>query len=265
MTFAQQLNWVPKMISGMPQFGLLHCIPFMTVLDNRSKILICSKLVFCTFKRFDHTSIRSNESGAGRRITVEGQPGSDMYIVISGRIAVVQDHQVLGYLEKKGFFCENSILQSPRIGSYGQLQRRTHYAVDKDAVVAALGFEDFQELRRTRPAINDAALPYIRELQGREATSKRWFYIEIDQAAGIRASDIDSLASEGSSDAYCVIFLDGQVIDKTEVRAGTLNPVWRYTVSMTRKEVARWGDKADTLEIRFELYDHDKLGNPDCE
>ena len=119
MTFAQQLNWVPKMISGMPQFGLLHCIPFMTVLDNRSKILICSKLVFCTFKRFDHTSIRSNESGAGRRITVEGQPGSDMYIVISGRIAVVQDHQVLGYLEKKGFFCENS---NPAVATHRQLR-----------------------------------------------------------------------------------------------------------------------------------------------
>jgi hypothetical protein len=28
--------------------------------------------------------------------------------VISGRVAAVQDHEVLGYLEQRSFFCENS-------------------------------------------------------------------------------------------------------------------------------------------------------------
>ena len=82
-------------------------IPFFTTLDYRSKIMICSKLVLCSYKPYDIKSIDSDESGAGACITIEGQRGADMYIVISGRVAAVQDHEVLGYLEQRGFFCEN--------------------------------------------------------------------------------------------------------------------------------------------------------------
>ena len=56
-------------------------IPFFTMLDHRSKIMICSKLVFCSYKPYDITSIDSDESGAGACITIEGQRGADMYLL----------------------------------------------------------------------------------------------------------------------------------------------------------------------------------------
>lgn len=153
-------------------------------------------------------------------------------------------------------------MQAARLGSYGQLQQRTHYAVDQDAVVAALGYEDFMELRRTRPEIDDAVVPYIKELQGRELSADHWFFVEIMHAEGVKASDVNYSGAD-TSDAYCVIFLNDKIIGKTEVKPDTRDPVWRYSVAMTRAEVKKWGDKAETLEVRFEVYDHDNVGNPD--
>ena len=47
--------------------------------------------------------------------------------------------------------------------------------------MASLGFEDLYELRKQRPEINDAVLPYIREamLPKNKVHADNWFYVEV--------------------------------------------------------------------------------------
>ena len=51
--------------------------------------------------------------------------------------------------------------QPQRIGSFGQLSSRTHYAIESDCELAALGYEQMMELRRDRPEINDAVVSHL--------------------------------------------------------------------------------------------------------
>lgn len=71
------------------------------------------------------------------------------------------------------------------------------------AVIAHLGYEDFQQLRRSRREINDAVLPYIRELAGRRTSQRNWFYVEMYGAEGLDAFDCDTLGEKGKADPYC--------------------------------------------------------------
>ena len=71
------------------------------------------------------------------------------------------------------------------------------------AIVGHLGYEDFQQLRRDRREINDAVLPYIKELAGRVTNQRMWFYVEVYGADDLVAVDSDSLGKEGQSDPYC--------------------------------------------------------------
>ena len=207
--FAQQLGWVPKIAHGMPSFGMLHKVPFFTSLDFRSKILICAKMRIVSYDPYDVTAHRtSNQDEDKIFITTEGRPCSDMYIVLEGKVAVVERHKPMGFIEQHMFLSERSILQPQRVSSFGQLSRRTHYAVDKPAKLAVLGYEDFQELRRSRSEINDAVMPYILELANDRATKRSdWFFVEIRAAKGIEAKNMGSLAAKGLSDAYCCLFI----------------------------------------------------------
>lgn len=56
--------------------------------------------------RFDPTSVRIGLPAEGKPITVEGQRGGDMYIVMKGQVQVVQEHKKLGVLEQHNF-CES--------------------------------------------------------------------------------------------------------------------------------------------------------------
>eukprot|EP01043_Picozoa_sp_COSAG02_P050783 COSAG02_NODE_5264_length_4487_cov_1.615998_3_plen_291_part_00 len=217
-----------------------------------------------------------------------------MYVIIEGTVAVVQEHRQIGVLGEHNYFCENSILQPQRLGSYGQLCSRTHFAVDGPAIVGALGYEDFQQLRRDRPEINDAVKPcllrstlvaslplqnitvydsflafarrsrYIQEMVGRQTSQKLWFYVEIHSAENLCISDAGTLESKGSSDPYCCMFFNNRLIGKTDVVRNSLNPKWRKSFAMTRSEVAAaQAGESQSVEFRFEVYDYDIFGDPD--
>ena len=106
-------------------------------------MLICSKLKIVAFDAFDPDNL--SPLVPSRQMTVEGEAGSDMFIVLSGTIAVVKQHKVIGELKTHNFFGELAILRPHRVDSFGQLHTRTHYAIE-DSVVAALGYEDFQQV-----------------------------------------------------------------------------------------------------------------------
>lgn len=63
------------------------------------------------------------------------------------------------------------------------------------------------------------------------------FDLKVLRARGLVATD-DNFVSEASSDAYCLILVDGVEIGKTSVERGTVDPVWR---SQSKEvEAFRW-------------------------
>jgi hypothetical protein len=232
--FAAQLGWIGSASNGVVNYGQLHKVPFFTHLDNRSQVLICDRMLVQYFDPFDRASIRAEEYGGGRRITTEGHPGGDMYIILSGKIQVQQAYQKIGTLETHHFFSEYCILLPQHTGSYGQLHSRTHYAIDGPAVVASLNYEEFQKLRRTRPEINDVVQPYIRESLGRELRHYHWFYLVVEGANDLLAKDAVTCEMGRTSDPYVVVFLNGDQIAKTPIQFKTVNPRWEYGLCFTR-------------------------------
>eukprot|EP01047_Picozoa_sp_COSAG01_P059029 COSAG01_NODE_7034_length_3383_cov_4.056334_1_plen_772_part_00 len=226
--FAAQLGWCTTSKHGMINYGLLHKVPFFSSLDNKSEILVCSKLRIVNFQPYDRFSIVGKSAGTGRPITIEGQPGSDMFIILHGKVAAIEQHKQVGVLTQHQFFGELAILKPPRINSFGQLHTRTHFAVGEDAQLASLGFDDLQYLRETRAEINDAVLPYIKEAMQRKIDKSRWFYIQIDSANNLPAVDGRcSIAGQATSDPYCLLELDGHgVVGKTDVERATVDPQW---------------------------------------
>jgi CRP-like cAMP-binding protein len=263
MEFAAQCGWIPRRLHGMAQNGMLFKVPFFNPLDNRSKICLCSKMKVCIVQEYVKDSVAAVVSADARPITVEGQPSSDFYVILSGKVAVEQTHRRIGTLEQGHFFGEYNILLPQRLGSFGQLQSRTTYAVNGDCELCALGYEDFQELRRERPAINEAVLPYIEESMGHEMHSNRWFYVEMKSASGLRASDASTLEADGLSDPYCVMFLDNHIVGKTPVHFKTLDPVWVTTVALAHSAMEELLVKHGDVNLRFEIYDFDGAGDPD--
>ena len=293
--FAQQLGWVPKIAHGMPAYGMLHKVPFFTSLDNRSKILICSRMRVVNFEAYDP---RSRDADEDRHfITTEGRACSDMFIVMEGKVAAIERHKPIGFLEEHLFFGEACLLQPQRVSSTGQLARRTHYAVGGPAKLAVLGYEDFQELRKIRPEINDAVLPYIKELESRAVSHRQdWFFIEIRSARGITAKNRTTLAAAGQSDSYCCLHsvystVEGAIgnsqsqrqlaaltgvhkdkhkhkdkhdqellIGTSAIAENTVDPNWNRTIMLTREEVREQGGD---LKLRFEVYHHNPIGTPD--
>ena len=260
MEYAQQLNWIPSLDHGVLNYGLLHKTPFFSVLDNKSKILICSKMRVLSFDPYNNESIQAVQAGEGRPITVEGMPGSDMYIILEGRVAVCQQHKYLGVLEQHQFFGEFAVLKPPRMDSYGQLHTRTHYAIGDVATIASLGYDDLAALRAERAEINDAVLPYVKEAMRHQVHANDWFYVEIVGANGLRAADSSSLESAGVSDPYAVLFVNDNLIAKTQVELKTLDPQWAETIAFTRAEATSFGKKAT---FKIEVYDYNTFGDPD--
>jgi len=290
MAFAAQLGWVPSVDHGMMQYGILHkvCrslprvtptgrpqhrltrvtslrspqVPFFSMLDNKSKIMICAKLLVKNFGPYNPHGTEATREQKGRRITVEGEPGCDMFIVLEGRVRVMQEHREIGMLGVHNFFGEMCILSPPRIDSWGQIHSRTHYAFEDEAVVASLGYDDFMKLRAKRPEINDAVVPYVLECLGHEVNQGQYFFVEVIGAINLMATDAADLAHDASSDPYCIVYLNGHQIGKTPVQFKNLNPTWAYTMPISRHE-ATYGQSQGAVKLRFELYDYDKMGDND--
>lgn len=185
-----------------------------------------------------------------------------MFIILKGNVAVVSQHKRIGELGQHQFFGENTVLKPQRMGSYGQLHTRTHFAVDEEVQLASLGHDDLQVLREERPEINDAVTPFIREAMTRKVHQTHWFYITIDGAAGLRAADSGSMEAAATSDPYCVMKFrqDGReahLIGKTDVENDTLDPAWATSFAFTRAEAKSYGE---TATFRFEVYDRDLEG-----
>ena len=149
MLYREKRFWLTDVRVHASPYG---AVPFFCHLDYRSKIAICDKLLFRIYERFDPSAQRVGLPAAGEPITVEGQRGGDMYIIMKGQVQVVQGHKLLGKLHQHNFFGEYCLLLPPSITSYGQLHRRTHYALgDPSAAdsgkgsdhteIASLGYE----------------------------------------------------------------------------------------------------------------------------
>jgi hypothetical protein len=112
MEFAAKLGWISSKAAGrshedgIDTSGYLYKVPFFSHLDNDSQILICQQLIFQYFEEFKSDDLSSSATAEGRYITEEGHPGADMFVVISGKVAVVQEHIVIGTLETHHFFSE---------------------------------------------------------------------------------------------------------------------------------------------------------------
>jgi hypothetical protein len=287
---------VPKIAHGMPAYGMLHKVPFFTSLDVRSKIMICSKMTIVTYQPYD---FRSDDAEKARCfITTEGRPCSDMFIVLEGKVAVVENHRPSGYLDKHHFFGELCLLQPQELSSIGRMAKRTHYAVHAPARLAVLGYEDFHELRRARREINDTVLPYIKEIMSHPDTHVQdWFFVEICSARGITAihQHYDKLAPDGQSDSYCCLYTidspasssphhrhrhrhrhrllhssdadeieeeeeqEETLVGSTHIEEHTVNPTWNRVIMIKRDEVERSGGD---MVLRFEVYHHKLVGDP---
>ena len=68
--------------------------------------------------------------------------------------------------------------------------------------------------------------------------------------SGLRAAD-----SNGMSDPYAVVFLDGEQVGRTAVATKTLDPEWRYVLELDIP--------ADGACVRIEVKDRDWLGKDD--
>jgi CRP-like cAMP-binding protein len=111
------------------------------------------------------SATRTRTFGGGEVIVREGEPGQSMYVVASGRVAVVlePDRRIVATLEKGGYFGEMSLLT-------GDVRAATVIA-QGDAVVLEIDVELFRKL-----AIEN---PHAIERIGVEAITRR---SELNQA-----------------------------------------------------------------------------------
>jgi len=120
------------------------------------------------------------------------------------------------------------------------------------------------QLRIDRPEINDAVLPYIKEACLYEVKPDQWLFIELIGAEGLIASDVGGMkgivAEDNLSDPFCMISLGNEKTDlwnpigTTKVCMKDLNPVWKKTMAISRKELANPG-----AMLKMEVYDYDQV------
>eukprot|EP00943_MAST-04B_sp_MAST-4B-sp1_P002548 g2548.t1 len=79
---------------------------------------------------------------------------------------------------------------------------------------------------------------------------------EIVMATGIKKAD-----TFGKSDAYCVISLDQEKVDKTNTIRNSLDPEWYQTFQITIAEEVY--EKEEDFSLKFEIYDYDAIGADD--